>query len=717
MRQLQHAQKAKKKKKRMQLPFRLNVLFFIVFLLFSALILRLGVIQIVYGEQYRKEVERTENVTVNTPAPRGKIYDRNYQVVVDNEPLHAITYTRTQTTKPSEMIAIAKKLATYIEKPADRVTERDIKDYWILTNEEKAKEKITEKEWKQFRAKKLTDKDIYQLQLERITEEDVKTIKERELEVVAIFREMNSGYALTPQMIKNEGVTDEEYAVVSEHLEELPGVDVTTDWNRHYAYGDTFRTVLGNITSSEEGLPREKLDYYLARDYSRNDRVGKSYIEAQYEDVLRGQKAKIKNVTDKAGNIIETIEISQGQRGKDIVLTIDMELQKRVEQIIEEELTTMKRRGGTELLDRAFVVMMDPNTGEILSLAGRLYTRDENGKAVFKDYALGTITTAYAMGSAVKGATVLTGFQTGVIRPGTVLIDEPLYIKGTKTKKSHSGIRPEPMNDLKALEMSSNVYMFKTAIAIAGSTYRPHQPLPIKKEAFSIMRRYFNQFGLGVKTGIDLPGEIIGWPGQSTLPGHLLDLAIGQFDVYTPIQMAQYVSTIANGGYRIQPHVVKEIREPISEKNQIGNVIYSFEPKVSNRIDMKTEYIERVREGFYRVMHGSHGTARAFFANAPYDPAGKTGTAQAFYDGPIKSKRMTSTYNLTLVGFAPYNNPEVAFAVVVPWVYQNPRNHYPINNYIGRKILDAYFDLKAQRQSNEQSPTEPLNNDEQTMER
>lgn len=701
----------------MQLPFRLNVLFFVVFLLFSALILRLGVIQIVYGEQYRKEVERTENVTVNTPAPRGKIYDRNYQVVVDNEPLHAITYTRSQTTKPSEMIEVAKKLAMYIEKPTDRVTERDIKDYWILTNEEKAKEKITEEEWKQFRAKKLGDKDIYRLQLERITEEDVKAIKEKELEVVAIFREMNSGYALTPQMIKNEGVTNKEYAVVSEHLEELPGVDVTTDWDRHYAFGDTFRTVLGNITSSEEGLPREKLDYYLARDYSRNDRVGKSYIEAQYEDVLRGQKAKIKNVTDKAGNIIETIEISQGQRGKDIVLTIDMELQKRVEQIIEEELTTMKRRGGTELLDRAFVVMMDPNTGEILSLAGKLYTRDENGKAVFKDYALGTITSAYAMGSAVKGATVLTGFQTGVIQPGTVLVDEPLYIKGTPRKKSHSGVRPGPMNDLKALEMSSNVYMFKTAIAIAGSKYRPHQPLPIKKEAFSIMRRYFNQFGLGVKTGIDLPGEIIGWPGQSTLPGHLLDLAIGQFDVYTPIQMAQYVSTIANGGYRIQPHVVKEIREPISEKNEMGNVIYSFEPKVLNRVDMKTEYIERVREGFYRVMHGSNGTARAFFASAPYDPAGKTGTAEAFYDGPIKSRRMTPTNSLTLVGFAPYNNPEVAFAVVVPWVYQNSRNHYQINNYIGRKILDAYFELKTKRQFGEQPSTEPLNNEEQTMER
>ncbi len=138
-------------------------------------------------------------------------------------------------------------------------------------------------------------------------------------------------------------------------------------------------------------------------------------------------------MTDKAGNIIETIEISQGQRGKDIVLTIDMELQKRVEQIIEEELMTMKRRSGTELLDRAFVVMMDPNTGEILSLAGKRYTRDETESCI-KDYALGTITSAYAMGSAVKGATVLTGFQTGVIQPGTVLIDEPLYIKGTPTK-------------------------------------------------------------------------------------------------------------------------------------------------------------------------------------------------------------------------------------------------------------------------------------------
>jgi len=707
--------KKKQKKKKPQVPFRLNMLFFVVFLLFSALILRLGVVQIVYGEHYRKEVERTENVTVSTPVPRGKIYDRYHRVIVDNIPLNAITYTRSQTTKPEETLEIARKLAQYIEKPTDKITERDMKDYWILTRPEKAKAKISKTERKKLQKKwkeqeltnKEIDKKLYELTLERITEEDLKEIKNEELEVLAIKRELDSGYALTPQIVKNKGVTNDEYAVVSEHLEELPGVSTTTDWERHYVYGNTFRSVLGSITTSEEGLPRERLEYFLARDYSRNDRVGKSYLEAQYEDVLHGQKAKVKNITDKAGNVIDTKEIYKGQRGKDVVLTIDIELQQKVEKIIEEELRIAKQGGGRELLDRAFVVMMNPKTGEILSMAGKLYTRDENGKVQLKDYALGTMTSAYAMGSAVKGATVLTGMQTGVIKPGTVLRDEPLYISGTPVKKSYETMGL--INELTALQRSSNVYMFKIAIAIGGTTYRPHHSLPIDPKAFTIMRRYFSQFGLGVKTGIDLPNEIIGFPGNSKLPGHLLDLAIGQFDMYTPLQMAQYVSTIANGGYRMKPQIVKEIREPNNndkDGTELGPIIRGFEPVVLNRVDMKTEYIERVQEGFRRVMQTPRGTAGAYFAGKPYRPAGKTGTAEAFYDGPMKSKFMTPTRNLTLVGYAPYDNPEVAFAVVVPWAYQNERNRYPINNKIGAKILDAYFELKQQRMKEGQ--TEPL---------
>lgn len=289
-----------KKKKRAQVPFRLNILFFLVFMLFSALILRLGVVQIVYGEQYRKEVERTENVTVSTPVPRGKIYDRYHRVIVDNIPLNAITYTRTKTTTPEDTLKIAQRLAQYIDKPVDKVTERDMKDYWILTREEKAAKKVSEAEKKALQKKGLSDKEldkkVYELTLERITADDLKEIKPEEMKVLAIKRSLDSGYALTPQIVKNKNVTNEEYAVVSEHLEELPGVNTTTDWERHYVYGNTFRSVLGSVTSDEDGVPLEKLDYFLARDYSRNDRVGKSYLEAQYEDVLHGKKSENKKI-------------------------------------------------------------------------------------------------------------------------------------------------------------------------------------------------------------------------------------------------------------------------------------------------------------------------------------------------------------------------------------------------------------------------------------
>ncbi|WP_027407808.1 peptidoglycan D,D-transpeptidase FtsI family protein [Anoxybacteroides tepidamans] len=689
-----------KKKKRAQVPFRLNILFFVVFLLFSALILRLGVVQIVYGEQYRKEVERTENVTVSTPVPRGKIYDRYNRVIVDNVPLNAITYTRTKTTTPEDTLKIAERLAQYIDKPVDKITERDMKDYWILTRKEKAEKKVSEAEKNALKKKGLSDKEldkkIYELTLERITADDLKEITPKEMKVLAIKHELDSGYALTPQIVKNKNVTNQEYAVVSEHLEELPGVDTTTDWERRYVYGNTFRSVLGSVTSDEDGVPRERLDYFLARDYSRNDRVGKSYLEAQYEDVLHGKKAKVRNITDKSGNIIDTENVYAGEPGKDLVLTIDIELQKRVEQIIQEELQATKRKGRSPLLDRAFVVMMNPKTGEVLTMAGVLLQKDGSGKAKFVDYSIGNITSAYAMGSAVKGATVLTGFQTGVLHLNTYIKDEPLYIKDTKPKKSWKNMGL--INELTALKQSSNVYMFKTAIAIGGGIYRPNEPLDINPKAFTTIRRYFSQFGLGVKTGIDLSNEINGFQGQNTSqPGLLLDLAIGQYDMYTPMQMAQYVSTIANGGYRMKPQIVKEIREPNNNGKELGPIIRDFEPIVLNRIDMKTEYINRVKEGFRRVMQESGGTAYSYFASASYKPAGKTGTAQAFYDGPIKSRQNESTYNLTLVGYAPYDNPEVSFAVVVPWATQGESDG--INNRIGRRILDTYFELKAQRTS------------------
>ncbi|WP_307405116.1 peptidoglycan D,D-transpeptidase FtsI family protein [Neobacillus ginsengisoli] len=681
------------------------MLFFVVFLLFSVLILKLGVVQIVYGDDYKRELQRTDAVTTSNPVPRGKMFDRNGKVIVDNTPLNAITYTKSQTTNQTEMLKTAEHLSNLITVDTSKLRDRDYVDFWILKNPKKAKNLITKKEWAQYYAKKLDDKQIYNLQLKRIkithdannkilvTKIENYTFSNHDRNILGILKQFNNGYALTPQIVKNLGVTPEEYAVVSENLDNLAGVDTTTDWERSYVFGDTLKTVLGDVSTSEQGLPKEQLDEYLARDYNRNDRVGTSYLEMQYEDVLQGQKEKVKNVTDKSGKLVSTDVVSEGQRGKDLVLTIDMDLQQQVEKIIEEELWKAKQDPNTGLLDRAFVVLMNPHTGEILTMAGKQIVK-ENGKPVMKDFALGTITTSYNVGSAVKGATVLTGYETGAIHPGSTQLDEPLLIKGTPMKKSYKTFGN--INDLTALQVSSNVYMWKTVIAMAGGHYVPNQPLDLNlSKTFNTMRQSFSQFGLGSRTGIDLPNETIGYSGPEQKPGLLLDLAIGQYDTYTPMQLAQYVSTIANGGYRVQPHIVKEIRDPELNNNELGPIVEEIQPKILNRIDAQDDWIKRVQEGFRMVMQTQGGTATSYFQGVDYSPAGKTGTAQAFDHGqPVM--------NLSLVSFAPFDNPEVAMAVVVPSAYQAATGH-SYNDFIGRRVLDAYFNLKKQRQQESQN--------------
>ncbi|MEH7224551.1 penicillin-binding protein 2 [Bacillus sp. JJ1566] len=684
------------KKKKSHVPFRLNILFFAVFLLFSALILRLGVVQIVHGEKFQKEVEKTENEIVNLPVPRGKIYDKNGNVIVDNKALNAITYTRARGTKSEEVLKVAETLATLIEMDTEKVTERDLKDFWMLINPEDAKALVTEQELQKEQDGDLSSKDIYKLQIERITEEDLKQITEPELEVAAIFREMTKGYALVPQIVKNENVTPEEYAVVSENLESLPGVNTTTDWVRDYKYEYTLKTILGRISNTDEGLPSDKLDYYLSRGYNRNDRVGLSYLEAQYESVLHGQKAKVENVI-KGNAVQETIVISEGQRGSDLVLTIDMELQQAVEQILEDQMLAHKQMANTQYLDRAFVVMMNPNTGEILSMAGKVYSKGE-----FQDYALGTMNAAYEMGSTVKGATMLTGYDTGTIDIGSMYYDSPMKI-GREGSLKGSWKTLGPTNDLKALEMSSNVYMFKTFLDLAGGNYVYGQPISIDEDAFRTVRNYFSQFGLGVKTGIDLPGEAIGFPGPDRLSGLLMDLAIGQYDTYTTLQLAQYVSTIANDGYRMQPKIVREIHQPTMEENELGPIQKPFEPTVLNKVDIDQKYFDRVQQGFKLVFQGGNGTARSVFAGKSYNPAGKTGTAQSFING-------IEAVNSTLVGYAPFDNPEVAFAVVIPYAYYGNTSHN-MNLKVGEAVLDKYFELKEMRATQPQQITDSPDTD------
>ncbi|WP_433770814.1 peptidoglycan D,D-transpeptidase FtsI family protein [Bacillus wiedmannii] len=699
------SKKQKQAKKKTHVPFRLNVLFFCVFIMFSAVIVRLGYVQIVRGEEYKNEVEKKENSTISNPVPRGKIFDRYGRPVVDNAAVRTITFTKMKGSTAEDRQKTATKLADLIEVPIDKLTDRDKKDYWLAMHKEEAKEKITNKDRQELKNNKIDDKELDERQRSRVTEEEINQLSAIDLERLAIRSKMDGGYAMTPQVIKKD-VTPEEYAIVSENLATLPGVDTNVDWERKYTYDDLFRSVLGGVSTSDEGLPRERLDYYLVRDYNRNDRVGKSYLEQQYEDSLHGTKAEVKNITDKNGNILETINVSEGQRGNDLNLTIDMELQKRVEDILAKNL--MRFKGAEPLLDRAFVVMTNPKNGEVLSMAGKQLV-NENGETKVQDFALGTMTSSYPVGSTVKGATILTGYQTGAIQPGSVQLDEPIKLKGTPTKSSWKTMGY--INDLQALKMSSNVYMFKTAMNIAGVQYVRGGTLDIPQKAYDTMRYYFGQFGLGVKTGIDLPNESAGQMGKTdNIPGFLLDYSIGQYDTYTPLQLAQYIATIANGGYRMQPQVVKEIIQPAEKPDEVGKVVHSMEPNVLNRVDMPESQIKRVQEGFRQVFNESGGTATKYFAGAPYKAAGKTGTAQTVYGGDkdIGKKangERVQVYNLTMVGYAPLEDPEVAFSVVVPWVHDDKTG---INGYISREIMDAYFDLK--KQGNGEAPKDEIDN-------
>ncbi|WKA52560.1 penicillin-binding protein 2 [Planococcus liqunii] len=683
--------------------FRMNVLFFSIFLLFSVLILRLGYLQIVKGEDFTRALARTEEVPVNTSVPRGRIFDSEGRVQVDNNPVNAITYTKMQTTKREEMLTVASELAKLIQKETDRVTLRDKQDFYILLHGEEAAAKVTDKEKQAIENENIQEKEkqrkLDALIREKITEKELNSLTAEELEILAIYREMTSGYALSPQIIKNEGVTDEEFARVSERLTDpkLKGINTVTDWKR---VKSTELTILGSTTTPDQGIPASKLDYYLARDYSRNDRVGTSFLEEQYEEVLQGQKSVVKNITDGRGRVVDTVPVDEGKPGKDLVLTIDSEIQSAMEKIVEDKLLALKRGPNSQLVKDAYLVMMNPRNGEIISLVGKRLGEDRDGKTVVNDYAFGAFTASHEMGSTVKGATLLTGYSQDAVELNEVMIDEPLKFASSTQKNSIFNTRlfnRIPMSDLQAIERSSNVYMFKIALRIAGATYQYNRGLRVPVESFTTMRKSYAQFGLGVKTGIDLPNEATGYAGGSANGYSLLDMAIGQYDTYTPLQLAQYISTIANNGYRMQPHLVKEIRQPSIDGRNLGPIETTVEPKVLNRINNTQEEINQVKEGMRRVYTGAQGSARAYFQDAPYTAAGKTGTAEVqFYekDHPLNGE---SSINIAHIGFAPFENPEIAYAVVIPYVTTDYKNVPKANNEIARAAADKYFELTKSR--------------------
>ena len=679
--------KLKKKKKKSHIPFRLNLLFLIVFFSFIALISRLAYIQLVKGDEFVALVQRTETTTAKKSVPRGSIYDSQGRILVGNKPKLAINYTRPADVKASTMLEIAKKLTTLISVDASELKERDLKDYWVATNPDKVDSLLTAEEKKRIAKENLSTSKTYEMQLEHIPADELN-YSDAEKQVIAIFTKMNSAYALSTVTLKNEGVTEQEVAKISERLGELRGVDVDSDWDREYPMGDMLKTILGTVSSEKTGLPSDKVKSLLAQGYSLNDRVGTSYLEEQYETVLSGTKTVVKSQTNTKGEVVNTTETYPGKGGSNLVLTIDTEFQKKIEEIAKKSVEEMTDPAA----DRVYIVVMNPKNGDILGITGKKKKFDENFHSTgVEDDALGAINNSFGMGSVVKPATVLSGYMDGAITlDDNTIVDEPIEFEASKPKSSWFNRNGKmELTDLDALERSSNVYMIKLAMKMGGqTTYEKGGRLNINLSLFDKLREYYAQFGLGVRTGIDLPNEGKGYNGGTADAFSALDFAFGQFDLYTPLQLAQYMSTIANGGTRIAPRLVKEIHET-SPSGGIGNLEDVVPTKIMNSIQVSKEILDHIKEGLYRVTHGENGTSATTFRTYSPQVAGKTGTTEAFYSGPNPAYKNEAVENSTFISYAPYDNPEIVVAVVAP--YFKDGSPYDYAAKVAKQVYDAYF--------------------------
>ena len=645
---------------------------------------RLFNLQILKNSEYNDKLAMaTEKTIESTSAPRGRIYDRNHKLLVDNEGIKTIYYKKQNGITTKEEIELAYEVSNNIDIDYSKIDDNKLKDFYYKSHYKECRKKITDEEWDLYNKRKLNDKDIDKLIYERLDDE-ISEYTDSDKKAAYIYYLMNKGYSYAEKVIKNSNVTDAEYAYISENIDNLKGFNTKLDWERVYLYGDTFKSILGNVSSNTQGIPSELSEEYLKRGYTLDDRVGISYLEYQYEDYLRGTKAKYRLLADNSYELV-----SEGKRGNDIVLTIDIELQKYLEEVLSNEVLNAKGEPGTQYYNRSFAIVSDPNTGEILAMAGKQAVL-KDGYYQIVDYTPGIVTLPVTPGSVVKGASMMVGYKYGAIDIGTVLNDECIKIKDTPLKCSWQTMGP--IDDVYALQNSSNVYQYKIAIKVGNGSYEYNQGLVLDESAFDKYREMYAEFGLGEKTGIDLPVESLGFMGKSRLPGHLLDFSIGQYDTYTPIQLSQYINTISNNGVRLKPYLLKEVYKPSDSGDTFGSLIYKANVTELGKLSVEKKYIDRVREGFSAVV--TRGLGYGYMGNYT-NSSGKTGTSQSFIDTDGDGKVDTETITSSFVGYSPSDNPKMSIVVVSPDISVPDSTTYGVTRNISAQIVNKYFELNG----------------------
>lgn len=627
---------------------RIFIFGIIICLIFAVVSVRLVFLQIRNQEDYAAKLENYSSQKQTDSTARGEMVDRNGKVIAKTVSSHNIVYFPPKDTTSEEQWELAQTFAKDFKVDHKGMTNSDYQDLYMFLhkdekgNKDSGKNLLSEQEKETLTAEEQEKKIRSRITMEMVDELADDDIKDA-FSVYLSMRKLPNNQ----NKVILEDVDSDSVAKLMENKDKYRGFDVNLgSWKREYPYKDTLRDVLGSITTSKQGVPSELRSYYEAMGYSLTDRVGQSGLEKQYEDLLSGTPRVSEISYDSDGTAIMN-ETSSGKNGYDLHLTIDVELQKKVDDILEDTLKKYAGTAGREKFKKAIVVLMNPQTGEIYAMSGKYL--DEDGK--IQNYSSGAYLDAFASGSVVKGATVYMMLDQGIQTRYSTEQDEEMKIAGTPFKRSFNTYGT--VNSIRALAVSSNVYMFKSVIKLAGGNYVYNQPLGITNEmaqkTFKLMRNYYSMFGLGTKTGLDVPNEAQGFTGNTMNPGLLLDYSIGQYDNYTPIQLVQYAATIANGGKKVQPKLVNTATEVNTDYT-----VYENKTQVLSALPGSKEDLETIQMGFREVVAGEHAIDPIKALDVQV--AAKTGTAE-----------VGDYTNASLVGYAPYDKEaKVAFACSVP---------------------------------------------------
>lgn len=631
-----------------------NILKFFLLVLNILIFIRLFYVAIIRHDYYFAENKKvTDTIYYGSSAPRGRILDTNGKILVDNKGIKVLTYKKEGNIDIHNMCV---ELAKILEFKSIDVQPNDLKSYYYFVHKKEIDQLLDNKMLDKYNSKLISKNELEDYKYSFIRDEELANVNDHE---AYIYKLINTGYSFSDKIIKND-ISEEELIKINNL--NIKGLNIGINWVRVYNYDTVINDLFGTIGP----ITKENVKWYLENGYSLDDTVGTTFLEKYYEPYLKGTKEAYKFSLEG-----EKILLQEERRGNDLVLSIDIDKQLEIEKALKEETLNVKKYPSSKYYKGTYVISSNPQTGGIIAIAG--FSADD----IVKNDVIGTITNSYAVGSVVKGASQSVAFINGAINTSKKVLDSCVKLKNQPSKCSWT--RLGYISDIDALRQSSNYYQFINAIKVSGYEYSYNMSFNPTIDDFNKYRSVFKNYGLGSLTGIDLSEEKLGITGSTISGDLLLNLAIGQYDTYTPIMVNSYINTIANNGIRNKLRLVDYAISTSGDKLEINPVT------MVDKVEINESDLKRVQAGLKAVINA--GTGRGY-VDSDIDAAGKTGTSETFYNGiPTTTK--------SFIMYAPFDNPTVSVTIISPnLVYKNSINNYsyPINSRISRKIANILFE-------------------------